>query len=390
LKDLRKADLTGKVVAVRADLNVPTDEAGKVMDGARIMAALPTLEYVAGAGAKVLVLAHFKRPRGAPDPTMSLRTLAETVAERLGRRVEFAEDCIGAPVREALERIDFGEVVLAENVRFHAGETENDPEFARELAAVADVFINDAFGAAHRAHASVVGLAKLLPAYPGFLLRNEIETLTTRLQDPKRPLVAVVGGAKISTKLGVLRNLLDKVDTLLLGGGMANTFLSAQGNDMGRSLVETNLEGEAREIMEQAKVKGVQFVLPADGVMGSDLSEHPLVEIHGAREVPHGWSMLDIGPTSVGFFSQFLDTAGTIVWNGPMGMAERPAFAEGTRGIALTVSNSPAFTIVGGGDSVAALKEVGLLDRIDHVSTGGGASLEVLEGKTLPGVAALE
>lgn len=390
MKDLRSADLKDKVVAVRADLSVPTDDSGGVADDARILATLPTLEYVAAAGAKVLLLAHFKRPRGAPDPTMSLWTLVDVVSDALGRRVEFAEDCVGSPVREALERIDFGEVVLAENVRFHPGETQNDPEFASELAAAADIFVNDAFGVAHRAHASVVGLAKLLPAYPGFLLRNEIETLTTKLDDPKRPLVAVVGGAKISTKLGVLRSLLDKVDSLLLGGGMANTFLAAQGNDMGRSLVEADLVGEAGEIMERAKEKGVQLVLPADGVMGSDLSEHPLVEIHGATEVPHGWSMLDVGPTSVVFFSQYLAMAGTIVWNGPMGMAERPVFAEGTRGIALAVSNSPAFTIVGGGDSVAALKKVGLLDRIDHVSTGGGASLEVLEGKTLPGVAALD
>ena len=389
MKDLRSADLKGRVVAVRADLNVPTNQAGKVTDDSRIVAAVPTLEHVAAAGAKVLLLAHFKRPRGKPERTMSLRTVMETVAERLGRRVEFAEDCVGAPVREALERIEFGEVVLAENVRFHPGETENDPEFARELAAAADVFVNDAFGAAHRAHASVVGLANLLPAYPGFLLQAEVETLTTRLENPERPLVAVVGGAKISTKLGVLRSLLDKVNTLLLGGGMANTFLAAQGNNMGRSLVETEMEGEAREIMALAKEKGVQLVLPGDGVMGSDVSEQPLVEIHGATEVPHGWSMLDIGPMSVGFFSQYLATAGTIVWNGPMGMAERPAFAEGTRGIAQAVSNSPAYTIVGGGDSVAALKEVGMLDRIDHVSTGGGASLELLEGKILPGVAAL-
>ena len=389
MKDLRSAELKGKVVAVRADLNVPTDEGGAVTDDARIVAALPTLEYVAAAGAKVLVLAHFKRPRGSPEPTMSLRALVGAVGDRLGRRVEFAEDCTGAPVREALGRIEFGEVVLAENVRFHPGETENDPEFARELAAAAEVFVNDAFGAAHRAHASVVGLAELLPAYPGFLLRKEIETLTTRLENPKRPLVAVVGGAKISTKLGVLRSLLDKVDTLLLGGGMANTFLAAQGHDMGRSLVEVDLEGEARKIMEQAMGKGVQLILPADGVMGSGLSEHPLVEIHGATEVPEGWSMLDIGPVSVGFFSQYLARAGTIVWNGPMGMAEKPAFAEGTRGIAVAVSNSAAYTIVGGGDSVAALKEVGVLEKIDHVSTGGGASLEVLEGKTLPGVAAL-
>jgi phosphoglycerate kinase len=390
LKDLRSAELAGKVVAVRVDLNVPTDDDGAMTDDTRMTAALPTLEYVAAAGARVLVLAHFKRPRGRPDPAMSLEVLAEPLAKRLGRRVEFAGDCVGAPVREALERVAPGEIVLAENVRFHAGETENDPDFVRELAAAADVFVNDAFGAAHRAHASVAGLSGALPAYPGFLLKTEIEVLAGKLADPQRPLVAVVGGAKVSTKLGVLRNLLGRVDALLLGGGMANTFLMAQGHDMGSSLVETDLLDDAREILRLAKEQGVEIVLPTDGVMAADLSEDAAVEVHPAKQVPDGWSMLDIGPESAERFAGYLESAGTIVWNGPMGMAERAEFAAGTRALAEAVGRSEAFTIVGGGDSVAALKALGLLDAVDHVSTGGGASLEVLEGKTLPGIAALE
>ena len=390
MRDLRSADLAGKVVAIRADLNVPTDEDGNVTDDSRIVAAIPTLEYVAGAGAKVLLLAHFKRPRGEPNPAMSLRALVKPLARKLGRHVEFAEDCVGSPVRKALDRIEFGDIVLAENVRFHAGETTNDPEFTRELAAAANIFVNDAFGAAHRAHASVVGLAGLLPAYPGFLLQKEIEALSAKLESPTRPLMAVVGGAKISTKLGVLRSLLGRVDSLLLGGGMANTFLMALGLDMGSSLVEADLLDDAREIQQLAREKDVEIVLPPDGVMASDLSENQLVETHPVTEVPSGWSMLDIGPDSVKLFSEHLAGAGTIVWNGPMGMAEKPAFAEGTRGVAEAVSRSAAYTIVGGGDSVAALKQLDLLDAVDHVSTGGGASLELLEGKILPGIAALE
>ena len=388
MRDLRTADLAGMVVAVRVDLNVPTDESGAMTDDTRMVAALPTLEYVAAAGARVLVLAHFKRPNGKPDPAMSLRVLAEPLAERLGRRVEFADDCVGAAVGAALERVGPGELVLAENVRFHPGETENDPDFVRALAA-ADVFVNDAFGAAHRAHASVSGLAGVLPAYPGFLLRREIETLAGKLESPERPLVAVVGGAKISTKLGVLRNLLGRVDSLLLGGGMANTFLVALGHDMGSSLVETDLVDDAGEILRLAKEQGVEIVLPPDGVMASGLAEDARFETHPATEVPEGWSMLDIGPASVARFAGYLEEAGTIVWNGPMGMAERAAFAAGTRGLAEAVGRSRAFTLVGGGDSVAALKALGLLDAVDHVSTGGGASLEVLEGKPLPGIAAL-
>ncbi len=389
MNDLRSAELAGKVVAVRVDLNVPTDDAGAMTDDTRMVAALPTLEYVAAAGARVLVLAHFKRPRGRPDPAMSLGVLAEPLAERLGRRVEFVEDCVGAAVGAALERVAPGEIVLAENVRFHAGETENDPDFVRRLAAAADVFVNDAFGTAHRAHASVAGLARALPAYPGFLLQTEIEMLAGKLADPQRPLVAVVGGAKVSTKLGVLHNLLGRVDSLLLGGGMANTFLMAQGHDMGSSLVETDLLDDAREILRLAKEQDVEIMLPEDGVMAADLSVDASVEIHPAMQVPNGWSMLDIGPESVALFAGHLESAGTIVWNGPMGMAERAAFAAGTRGLAEAVGRSQAFTIVGGGDSVAALKALGLLDTVDHVSTGGGASLEVLEGKTLPGIAAL-
>lgn len=390
MNDLRSANLKGKIVALRCDLNVPTDSLGSVTDDTRILAALPTLEYIAAAEAKVLLFAHFKRPKGCIDPTMSLQGLGTVISAHLGRRVEFATDCIGAPVMDALRRIQVGEVVLAENVRFHSGEIENDPKFAQALAAPADVYVNDAFGAAHRSHASVVGLANLLPAYPGFLLRSEVEILTTRLEDPKRPLVAVIGGAKISTKLGVVCALLDKVDALLVGGGMANTFLASQGHNMQQSLMEAQMVTEARDIMDLAKFKGVHIALPTDGVMGSDTSDDPLIETHQVTRIPVGWAMFDIGPISADHFSTYLAEAGTVVWNGPMGMAERPAFAKGTIKIAQAVSTSSGYSIVGGGDSVAALKKTGLLDSVDHVSTGGGASLELLEGKLLPGLAALE
>ena len=389
MNDLRSANLNGKTVALRCDLNVPTDSLGNVADDTRLLAALPTLEYIAAAGAKVLLFAHFKRPKGSSDPTMSLQRLGPVLSAHLGRRVEFATDCIGAPVIDALSRIHVGEVVLAENVRFHPGELENDPTFAQALAAPADVYVNDAFGAAHRSHASVVGLANLLPAYPGFLLRSEVETLTSRLEDPKRPLVAVIGGAKISTKLGVVCALLDKVDTLLVGGGMANTFLASQGHNMQQSLVEAQMVTQACDIMNLAKSKGVHIALPTDGVMGSDTSEDPLIETHQVTRIPVAWAMFDIGPITADHFSTYLAEAGTVVWNGPMGMAERPAFAKGTIKIAQAVSTSSGYSIVGGGDSVAALKKTGLLDSIDHVSTGCGASLELLEGKLLPGIAAL-
>ena len=389
MKDLRSAEVTGKVVALRTDLNVPTSDSGEITDDTRIVESLPTIKYLGEAGAKVLVLSHFKRPEGRPVPSMSLKPVAAALADLLGKEVDFVADCVGPTVAEAVARLKPGGVALAENLRFHPGETANDPGFARELARPAQLFVNDAFGTCHRAHASVVGLAALLPAYPGFLLEKELNALHKVLENPQRPLLAIVGGAKVSTKIGVLENLVDKVDFLLLGGGMANTFLAARGIDMGRSLVETDHLDTARRIMEKAAKARIALVLPADGVMAESIESGGHTEIHDVNDVPEGWMMLDIGPTSVGFFASFLQRAATIVWNGPMGVFERWEFAEGTRSVAREVAESNAYSVVGGGDSVAALKELQVEDRIDHISTGGGASLEMLEGKTLPGIAAL-
>lgn len=377
------------MVAVRVDFNVPTDATGAIGDDSRIVGALPTVRHLQERGARVVLLSHFKRPQGKRDPSMSLEPVARALGERLGQAIEFAADCVGEAVDEGLRRVMPGGVILLENVRFHPGETANDPEFARELARPADLFVNDAFGVSHRAHASVVGITSYLPAYPGLLLEKELGALTRVLKDPKRPLVAIIGGAKISTKIGVLENLLAIVDTLILGGGMASTFLAAGGLKMGKSLVEEGHLDAARAIMARAAQRGVRLVLPADGVMAPKLAPGVASEVHPVADVPEGWLMLDIGPASVAAFGEFIRGAGTIVWNGPMGAYEVPPFGEGTRRLARMAAEAKAFSVIGGGDLVAAVKETGIEAMIDHVSTGGGATLEFLEGKTLPGIAAL-
>ncbi len=389
MRDLRTAALRGRTVLVRADLNVPTADDGRILDDTRLQAVAPTLRYLSQRAAAVIVLAHFKRPRGAPDPAMSLAPLAPPLASACGIPVTFASDCIGRPVADALGRAAEGTLVLAENVRFHPGETANDAAFARALAQPGDVFVNDAFGASHRAHASVVGVADYLPAYPGFLVEKEVAALSGVLTEPRRPLVAIVGGAKISTKLSVLQNLLGEVDALLIGGGMAGNFLAARGLDVGRSLLEPSMIDETREVVAAAARHGVELVVAEDAVVAPDPTAVDKARIVPADQIPTSEMMLDIGPVTIARFKRVVASAGSIIWNGPMGMSEVTAFANGTRQIAGAVAASNAISIVGGGDSVAAVMGLGLSEKFDHVSTGGGASLEVLEGKTLPGVAIL-
>ncbi len=389
MRDLRTAAVADATVVVRVDFNVPTGEDGQITDDTRITSALPTINYLSKIGARVLLISHFGRPKGAPDPSLSLAPIAVALEDYFDNEVFFAADCIGEPVERTLRKMKPGDVALLENVRFHAGETSNDPDFARNLAASAQVFVNDAFGACHRKHASVVGLAELMPAYPGFLVEKEVAALQKVLKDPIRPLVAIVGGAKISTKIDVLKKLVGTFDALLLGGGMANTFLAARRLDMANSLVEENLLDAAREIEARTSAHGRDLVLPVDGVMARSLAPDSQAVVHAVDDVPPDWMMLDIGPETVRLFDAHIHRARTIVWNGPMGVFESDAFAEGTKSVARAVASSEAFSVVGGGDSVAAIKMLGIEDAIGHISTGGGASLEMLVGNALPGIVAL-
>jgi phosphoglycerate kinase len=385
-KTIRDIDLAGKRVLVRVDFNVPLKD-GKVADDARIRAALPTIQYLLDHNAAVILASHLGRPSGAPDRAFSLQPVAVHLQELLGRRVQFVEDCIG-PLAESVARdLKPGEVMLLENTRFHPGETENDPEMAAQLAALADVFVNDAFGSSHRAHASTVGVAEFLPAVAGFLMEKEIQYLGQAIADPKRPFIAILGGAKIGDKIGVIRNLLEKADTVLIGGGMANTFFKAQGYAVGDSLVEEDALDTAKQLLAQSDNR---LRLPVDLVIADAFDAEAEKQTIPAGDVPEGWRILDIGSQTVQEFAVALKGAGTVVWNGPMGVFEFPAFAVGTFGLSRAVAASSAVAIVGGGDSAAAIHQSGLADRIAHISTGGGASLEMLEGRELPGLAALQ
>ncbi|MGI6344962.1 MAG: phosphoglycerate kinase [Bacillota bacterium] len=387
--NVRDVAVKGKRVLVRVDFNVPLSSDGKVVDDTRIRAALPTIEYLAGQGAKVILVSHLGRPKGQVKPEFSLRPVAEHLTELLQQPVVFAADCVGEVAAAAVADLIPGQVALLENLRFHAGEEKNDPEFARQLAALADVYVNDAFGTAHRAHASTAGVTEYLhPAASGFLLEKEIEFLGQALADPERPFVAILGGAKVSDKIGVVRNLLGLVDGLLIGGGMANTFLAAQGHELGRSLVETDKLELASELLQLAKERGAEVHLPVDAVIAPalDAAEGQIVDIDS---VPADQMVLDIGPRTAELFAKVLATAKLVVWNGPMGVFEQPAFAVGTVEVAQALAASSAISVVGGGDSAAAIEQAGLAASITHISTGGGASLEFLEGKELPGVAAL-
>jgi phosphoglycerate kinase len=385
-KTVRDVDVRGKRVLVRVDFNVPLKD-GKVSDDTRIQAALPTLRYLMDQGARLILCSHLGRPKGEYDASLSLKPAADRLAELLDQPVAFAADCIGEQAREAAAKLKDGDVLVLENTRFHAGEKKNDPDFAQQLASLAEIYVDDAFGSAHRAHASTEGVTRYLPAVGGFLMEKELKFLGDALSDPEHPFVAILGGAKISDKIGVVERLLSLADKLLIGGGMANTFLAAQGHDMAASLVETDSLEKARELLSKA---GGKLLLPVDLVAAEAFEADAVHKVVPVDAVPEGWQALDIGPQTSQSFANAIRDAKLVVWNGPMGVFEFEAFAVGTRAIAKAVADCKGTTIVGGGDSAAAVRQAGLTDAMTHVSTGGGASLEFLEGKTLPGVAALQ
>ena len=377
--------MAGKRVLVREDLNVPMSK-GAVADDARVRAAAPTLQHLAQRGARVIVMSHLGRPQDR-EPDLSLKPIAADLARRVGREVQFADDCVGEPATSAADRLQSGQVLLLENVRYHKEDEANDAGFARRLASLGDVYVNDAFAASHRAHASVVGVAAYLPAYAGELMETELKALRQALDNPRRLMVAVVGGAKVSTKVGVLRNLLRKVDSLLIGGAMANTFFKARGWPTGSGLVEDIALEEANEVTAEA---GEKLVLPVDLVCARKMESGEALRVLDADKVEPGWMALDIGPRSVTLFTEKLRGAGTVIWNGPVGVAEIKDFSDGTKEVGEAIARSGAYTLVGGGDTVAAIDSLGLNGRFSHVSTGGGATLEYLEGKELPGIAILK
>ncbi|MCJ7536984.1 MAG: phosphoglycerate kinase [Anaerolineales bacterium] len=385
-KTIQDIDVSEKKVLVRVDFNVPIQD-GKVGDDTRIKAALPTINYLLDHNASLILCSHLGRPKGEAKPEFSLKPVADYLSGLLNQQVTFVEDCIGPRAEQAASHLKPKEVLLLENTRFHTGEKKNDPEMAMQLAGLADIYVNDAFGSAHRAHASTEGVTHYLPSVAGYLLEKEIRYLGQAIANPARPFLAILGGAKISDKIGVIRNLLLSADQVLIGGGMANTFFKAQGYPVGDSLVEDESLEIARDLIDLAKN---QLRLPVDVVIGDDFTADAKKTVMSMGPIPDGWRILDIGPETVETFGKLISEAGTVVWNGPMGVFEFPRFAEGTYGIAAAVAESQATSIIGGGDSVAAVNQAGLAAEITHISTGGGASLEMLEGKILPGMAALE
>jgi len=391
LDDLDLANLSGKRVFVRVDFNVPISEDHKVRDATRLEEAVPTIRELAAAGAVVILASHLGRPKGKRDPRYTLRPVADALVPILDQSVRFAEDCVGPEVEALVRDMDPGEVVLLENLRFHAEEEKNEPGFADQLAALAEVFVDDAFGSAHRAHASVVGIAERLKAKAaGRLLAREVEALGRLLGEPERPFAALLGGAKVEGKIDTLENLLPRLDLLLLGGGMANTFLAAQGHDLGASLFEPDRLDLASEILARAKAKGTEVLLPRDLVVTDSLDSPGRIETVPADRIPEGTKAVDIGPETRKAFAEAIGRARTLFWNGPLGVFEKPPFDAGTREVAQALAHCPGFSVIGGGETVAAAKQAGAADHLGHVSTGGGASLEFLAGKTLPGVAVLE
>jgi phosphoglycerate kinase len=387
---VRDIDVKGKRVLVRVDFNVPLDAERNITDDTRIRSALPTIEYLLERGARVILASHLGRPKGQRKEEFSLAPVAKRLEELLGKPVKKLDDCIGAEVEAEVLAMKDGDVILLENLRFYKEEEANDEAFARALASLADIYVNDAFGTAHRAHASTAGVAEFVDGVAGFLMEKEIEVMGKALSQPERPFVAILGGAKVKDKVGVISNLMEKVDSLIIGGGMAYTFLKAKGLEIGDSIVDDASLGLAGELMEKAKTKGIRFLLPVDVVIADKFAEDANTKVVDIDEIPPSWQALDIGPKTRDLFAREIADAKTVVWNGPMGVFEMKPFAEGTRRIARALAESEAVTIVGGGDSVAAVSEMGFGDKMTHVSTGGGASLEFLEGKVLPGVAALK
>ena len=385
-KTVEDVNVKGKRVLVRVDFNVPIKE-GKVGDDTRIKAALPTLQYLLDHGAALILCSHLGRPKGEVMPEYSMRPIALHLSSLLGKPVAFAEDCIGPVAEKATQALKPGDVLILENTRFHAGETKNDPEMSRQLASLADLYVNDAFGSAHRAHASTEGVTKFLPAVAGFLMESEIRYLGQAIENPVRPFIAILGGAKISDKIGVIKNLLEKADQVLIGGGMANTFFKAQGYPVGDSLVEDEALETAKDILAKG---GKRLRLPVDIVIADKFDAGAERKTMNMSPVADGWRIMDIGPKTLEAYTKIIADAGLIVWNGPMGVFEMAPFAEGTFGLAKAVAESNATSIIGGGDSIAAVKQSGLAEKITHISTGGGASLEMLEGIVLPGLAALQ
>ena len=383
-------DVQGRRVLVRVDLNVPIDEHGVVGDDTRIRAALPTIQQLRAGGARVILMSHLGRPKGERNPKYSLAPVAGRLSELLGAPVAFADDCVGAPAAAAVAELADGDVLLLENLRYHAAEETNDAAFAAQLAELADLYVNDAFGAAHRAHASTVGVAQLLPTHAGLLMDREVSVLTSLLEAPEHPFVAIVGGVKVADKIAVLEKLVEVADTVLIGGAMAFTFVVAEGGEVGSSLHE-DAEGQAIALRAKAKAAetGCELLLPSDVIAADAFSADAATQITPADEIPAGWMGLDVGPETVALYADRIRSAKTVLWNGPMGAFEMAPFAEGTRAVAQAVAECAGTTVVGGGDSVAAITQFGYADRVTHVSTGGGASLELLEGRVLPGVAAI-
>ena len=389
-KTIEDIDVAGKKVLVRCDFNVPLKD-GEITNDKRIVAALPTIKYLMEHGARVILCSHLGRPKGEYKPEFSLAPVAARLSEYLGKEVKLAEDenVVGENAKAMAGALQDGDVMLLENVRYRKEETKNEENFSKELASLAEIFVNDAFGTAHRAHCSTTGVAAYLPAVCGYLIQKEITFMGGALANPKRPLVAILGGAKVSDKIGVITNLLDKCDTLIIGGGMAYTFMKSLGHHIGTSLLEEEQVENAGKMMEDAKAKGVKFLIPVDNKVGKEYDENTEAMVVNSDEIPDGWMGLDIGPKTQSLFTDAIKGAGTIIWNGPMGVSEWDNFAAGTIAVANAVAESGAISIVGGGDSVAAVTKLGFSDKMSHISTGGGASLEFLEGKELPGIAAL-
>lgn len=390
-KTIEDIDVKGKRVLARCDFNVPLMD-GEITNDKRIVAALPTIKYLMEHGAKVILCSHLGRPKGEYKPEFSLAPVAKKLSEYLGTEVKLAEDpeVVGENAKKLAAELNDGEVMLLENVRYRKEETKNEENFSKELASLADIFVNDAFGTAHRAHCSTTGVAAYLPAVCGFLIQKEIKFMGGALANPKRPLVAILGGAKVSDKIGVISNLIDKCDTIIIGGGMAYTFMKYLGHSIGDSLLEADWVEKAGQMMADAEAKGVKFLIPVDNKVGKEYAADTEAKIVSSDEIPDGWMGLDIGPKSMEVFADAIKGAGTVIWNGPMGVSEWDNFAAGTIAVANAVAESGAVSIIGGGDSVAAVTKLGFADKMSHISTGGGASLEFLEGKELPGIAALQ